>query len=150
MNTNTSASNALERARLAYEQMKRREYNAAMKRRARARARNIALAVSVGMTVTLVVGLSAYNGWMPTPLRATTNDLRASVSKFDEGRPAQVRSHVKGNTCQELRFSNESGALIGGSFVPCENESKREAVLPLLPSPGKGPRLNSIRDSFRP
>ena len=37
MSTNAASSTALERARLAYEQMKRREYNAAMKRRSRAR-----------------------------------------------------------------------------------------------------------------
>ena len=39
MSTNINAPTALERARIAYEQMKRREYNAAMKQRARAQHR---------------------------------------------------------------------------------------------------------------
>lgn len=152
MRTDAAPSTALERARIAYEEMQRREHIAAMRQRARARARNIALAAMVGTMLVLVIGLSLYNGWMPTPLRATTNDMRADKgSKFGEARTTQVRSYVKGNTCQELKFSNDSGALIGGSLVPCEAEPKREPLaessLPPPPAP-KAPRLNSVRDAF--
>ena len=146
----TNAPTALERARIAYEQMKRREYNAAMKQRAR--ARNIALAVTLGVTVALVIGIAIYNGGMPASLRSSANDMRAdSGGKFGEARTAQVRSFVKGNTCQELQFNNDSGALIGGSLVPCEAEPKREPLQSLPPPPAsaaKGVRLNSVRDAF--
>lgn len=150
MRTDAAPSTALERTRIAYEQMQRREYNAAMKRRARARARNIALAATLGTTVALVIGLSVYNGWMPTPLRTTANDMRAdNGGKFAERRTVQVRSYVKGNTCQELKFSNDSGVLVGGSLVPCEAEPKREPLsIPVLSTTPKGTRLNSIRDGF--
>lgn len=150
MRTDAAPSTALERARIAYEEMQRREYNAAMKRRARARARNIALAATVGTTVALVIGLSVYNGWMPTSLRTAAHDMRADTGgKFAEGRTAQVRSFVKGNTCQELKFSNDSGALVGGSLVPCEAEPKREPLaMPPPSSTAKGARVNSIRDAF--
>jgi hypothetical protein len=148
MNTSPSASGALERARLAYEQMQRREYNAAMKRRARARARNIALALAFGIAVSAGIGLSIYNGWMPDPARSSAKDKHAN-SKSGEAETVKVRSFVKDNTCQELQFSSQSGVLVGGTFVPCRNESKREPLPPPtgeVPIPGK--RINSIRDSF--
>jgi len=150
MRPNAEPLTAVERARLAYEQMKRREHHAAMTRRARARTRNIALALTMAVMLSLGLGLSIYKDWMPASLRSSAHDMRAdSGGRFGQDRTAQVRSHIKGNTCQELKFSNDSGALLGGSFVPCEPESKREAVFPLLPGPNpKGPRLNSIRDAF--
>mgnify|MGYP001255518827 FL=1 len=150
MSTNATASTALERARIAYEQMKRREYNAVMKRRSRARARNIALAATLGVTVALVLGITIYNGGMPTPLRSSAHDMRAdNGGKFGAARTAQVRSHIKGNTCQELQFSNDIGTFVGGSLVPCEAEPKREPLTALPPpSAAKGTRLNSIRDAF--
>jgi hypothetical protein len=149
MNPNAAPSTALERARTAYDQMKRREYNAVMKQRSRARARNIALAVTLGVTVALVLGVTIYSGGMPTSLRSSANDMRADRGgKFGEQRTAQVRSHIKGNTCQELQFNNDKGVYVRGALVQCETESKREAILPLLPSPNKGARANSIRDAF--
>jgi hypothetical protein len=152
MSPPAAPSTALERARIAYDQMKRREYNAAMKQRSRARTRNIALAVTLGVTVALVLGIAIYNGGMPTSLRSSTSDMRAdNGGKFGAARTAQVRSHIKGNTCQELQFSNDIGTFVGGSLVPCVAEPKRESVLPLLPGPGasKGARVNSIRDAFK-
>lgn len=141
---------AVERARLAYEQLKRREYNAVMKRRARARTRNIALALTVVITLTLCIGVSIYEGWMPESFRSSAHDRRAdNGSRSGKEGTIPVRSYVKGNTCQELNFSNEDGALVSGSFVPCRNESKRE--LPPFPgstNKGAGARVNAIRDSF--
>jgi hypothetical protein len=150
MSTNSSAPTALERARIAYEQMKRREYNAEMKRRSRARTRNIALAVTLGVTVALLVGAAIYNGGMPTPLRATTNDMRAAIGgKFGEARTAQLKSFVRGNTCQQLQFNNDTGLFTAGSLVPCEADPKREPLQELPPpSAAKGVRVNSIRDHF--
>ncbi len=149
MATNFNAPTALERARIAYEQMKRREYNAAMKRRSRARTRNIALAATLGITVSLVLGITIYNGGMPTSLRSSTNDMRAdNGGKFGAARTAQVRSHIKGNTCQELKFSNDSGTFVGGNLVPCEAEPKREPLAAAPSSTPKGARVNSIRDHF--
>lgn len=147
MSTGAAPSSALERARIAYEQMQRREYNAVMKRRARARTRNIALAVTFGTTLVLVIGLSLYNGWMPTQARTAAQESRGT--RTETAKTANVRSFVKGNTCQELKFSNESGALVGGSFVPCEAEPKREPLqVPVLTTTPKATRLNSVRDAF--
>jgi hypothetical protein len=155
MSRDPAPSTALERARLAYEQLKRREHAAAMKRHARERTRNIVLAVTLGVVVALGLGISVHQGWMPTPLRTTANEPRAvDNSKFGETRTAPIRSFVKGNTCQEMQFNNDSGIYVKGALVPCEAESKREAseYLPLLPgaNPGatKGQRLNSVRDAF--
>jgi hypothetical protein len=153
MRTDAAPSTALERARIAYEQLKRREHDAATKRRARERTRNIVLAVFMACAVAISLGISVHNGWMPTSLRSATNEPRvADNSKFGETRTAPIRSFVKGNTCQEMQFSNDKGIYVKGALVPCEVETKRETVFPLLPSPNasatKGPRVNSIRDAF--
>ncbi|MBX9776413.1 MAG: hypothetical protein K2Y71_18700 [Xanthobacteraceae bacterium] len=158
MSRDAAPSTALERARIAYEQLKRREHDAAMKRRGRQRTRNIVLVVFLGFVVALGLGVSVYQGWMPTPLRSATNEQRAvDSSKFSETRTAPIRSFVKGNTCQEMHFSNDKGIYVKGALVPCEAESKKNAlsdVMPLLPSSsgsgssGKGQRMNSIRDTF--
>ena len=58
MSTDSAPSSALERARIAYEQMQRREYNVAMRRRARARARNIALVATFGGALAIITGVS--------------------------------------------------------------------------------------------
>jgi len=144
MRTGAAPSTALERARIAYEQMQRREHNAAMKRRSRARARNIALAATLGTTLVLVIGLSVYNGWMPTPLRTTAQEARGDRTRTEVAPTVQVRSFVKGNTCRELQFNNDSGALVGGSFVPCEKEGKT----PPQATP-EGKRLDAIRDALK-
>jgi hypothetical protein len=152
MSRDAAPSTALERARIAYEQLKRREHNAALKRRARERTRNIVLAVIMGFAVAVGLGLSVHNDWMPTAQRSAMNEPRgASNSKFGETRTAPIRSFVKGNTCQEMQFDNDKGIYVKGALVPCEAESKRNGladVMPLLPSSngggGKGPRMNSI------
>jgi hypothetical protein len=155
MRNDAAPSTALERARIAYAQLKRREQDAAMKRRARERTRNIVLAVCMGFAVALGLGISVHQGWMPTPLRSAANEPRAADnSKFGETRTAPIRSFVKGNTCQEMQFNNDKGIYVKGALVPCEAESKRDAsaYLPLLPganaSATKGQRMNSIRDAF--
>ena len=155
MSRDAAPSTALERARIAYEQLKRREHNAALKRRARERTRNIVLAVVIGFVVAIGLGISVHNGWMPTSLRSATNEPRvADNSKFGETRTAPIRSFVKGNTCQEMQFNNDKGIYVKGALVPCEPETKRDAsaYLPLLPGGNanatKGRRINSIRDSF--
>ena len=144
MPTDAAPSTALERARIAYQQMQRREHNAAMKRRSRARARNIALAATFCATLVVIVGLSAYNGWMPTPLRTTAQDTRADKIKKEAARTVQVRSFVQGNTCRELQFNNDSGDLIAGKLVPCEVDKKT----PPQDTP-EGKRLDAIRDALK-
>jgi hypothetical protein len=144
MPTGAAPSTALERARVAYEQMQRREYNAAMKRRSRARTRNFALAVTFGSTLAIIIGLSIYNGWMPTPLRTAAQDTRADKTRTEAARTGHVRSFVKGNTCRELQFNNDSGTLVAGKFVPCEVDKKT----PPQETP-EGKRLDAIRDALK-
>jgi hypothetical protein len=144
MPTDAAPSTALERARIAYQQMQRREFNAAMKRRSRARARIVALVTTVGTMLAIVVGLSVYNGWMPTPLRTTAQETRPDKTRTAVAPTVQVRSFVKGNTCRELQFNNDSGALIGGNFVPCEVDKKT----PPQETP-EGKRLEAIRGALK-
>jgi hypothetical protein len=157
MRTDAAPSTALDRARIAYEQLKRREHDAAMRRRARERTRNIVLAVSVGFMAALSLGVSVYQGWMPTPLRSAAQESRAvDKGKFSETRTAPIRTFVKGNTCQEMHFNNDKGIYVKGELVPCQPEAKRglSDFMPLLPSSSsnagasKEQRMNSIRDSF--
>lgn len=144
MRSDAAPPTALERARIAYEQMQRRAYNAAMKRRARARARNIALAATSGCMLAVILGLSIYNGWMPTPLRTAAQETRADRTRTEAARTGQVRSFVKGNTCRELQFNNDSGTLVAGNFVPCETDTKTPAQ-----ATPEGKRLDSIRDALK-
>lgn len=142
MKSEAAPSSALERARIAYEQMQRREHNAAMRRRSRARARNIALAATLGGTLAAIVGLSVYNGWMPTPLRTTAQDGRPDKTRTAVAPTVQVRSFVKGNTCRELQFDNDSGTLVAGNFVECDKAKPPPESTP------EGKRLNAIRDTL--
>lgn len=136
---------AIERTRLAYEQMKRREHLAAVKRRGRERTRNVGFAVAVAGTVLLVIGIAIYNDWMPTSLRSSAQEMRTEKGKKEPARTAHIRSFVRGNTCRELRFNNDNGALIGGSFVPCETDGKP----PPPEETPEGVRLNAIRDALK-
>jgi hypothetical protein len=144
---NVSGSNraltAIERARLAYALMVQRHREVIMQRRSRERTRVITVVVLCVGLIALILGAAIYNNWMPTSLRSATLSRKADDGKFGETRNGQVRSFIRGNTCQELQFSNDSGVYVGGSLVPCEVEAKRETA-----TPSKGTRVNSIRDAF--
>ena len=81
---------------------------------------------------------------MPTPLRTTASETRADKTRHEAARTVQVRSFVKGNTCRELQFNNDSGTLVAGSFVDCDGKAK-----PPPESTPEGKRLNSIRDALK-
>ncbi len=123
----------------------RRQRGLASKQRARDRSRSITVSViCVGFAMT-VIGTAIYYDWLPTSLRSSTMAQSSDDRMFAETRTGQVRTHVKGNTCQELQFSNVTGSYVGGSFVPCKAEPKPGEA----PSPqAKGSRINSIRDAF--
>ena len=146
MSPNAAPLTAIERARLAYEQMKRRQHDAAVQRRARERSRNITLAVICGGTLAADRRHRDLQRLDADTRCARRRTKCATTDKFDETRTGQVRSFVKGNTCQELQFNNDSGVYVGGNLVPCDGESKpRAAAATATP---KGARLNSIRDAF--
>jgi hypothetical protein len=151
-----TAMSAIERAHQAYEQMKRRQYNAVVEQRARDRSRNIKLAATAAVMIVFFLGLSIHNGWLTNSIRSSEQQStsgRSDNRNFGETRTAPIRSFVKGNTCQEMQFNNDQGIYVRGALVPCEVESKREPlVLPLLPQPGSNPstrpRLDAVRDAF--
>src|SRR5688572_679684 len=93
---------AIERARLAYEVMMRRQRDVAMQRQQRERLRIIRLVVTVVSVPMLACGTAAYNDWIPTSLRSSIFTRGGDDGKFSETRTGQVRSHVQGNTCREL------------------------------------------------
>jgi hypothetical protein len=149
-----SPSSAIERAHRAYEEMQRRQSNAAMKQRARDRSRNIKVAIGAAFMIAVVLGLSFQNGWLTNSIRTTGQSNAGRLDhRFDESREAPIRSFVKGNTCQQMQFNNDLGIYVRGALVPCEAESKREPLAlpnqPYTPPPlNRGPRIDAVRDSF--
>ena len=150
MSPNASPLTAIERARLAYDMMKRRQRGVELQRRARERSRNITLAAIVAATLLLVARIAGYNGGMPDSLRATAHEPRGDRTRTSEARTGQVRSYVKGNTCRELQFNNDSGTFVGGSLVACDpgEKTRDPSGVQIQPATPKGARLNSIRDGF--
>jgi hypothetical protein len=134
---------AIERARAAYEELMQRQRAVAQERQARARTRKVTLLVSLGTLVTVLSGVVIYNGWIPEGVRSTLLGS-SSASRYDNSRTGQVRTMVQGNTCQELKFSNDSGSFVSGNLVSCET-----TVIKAPPVPSTaGSRVNSIRDAF--
>jgi hypothetical protein len=150
MSPNAVPVTAIERARLAYETLKRRQHGAEMQRRARERSRNITLAAIVAVTLLFVAGIAIYNGGMPESLRETAHEARGDRTRTSEARTGHVRTYVKGNTCRDLQFNNDSGTFVGGSLVACDpGEKQRESSGARgQPATPNGARLNSIRGGF--
>jgi hypothetical protein len=150
MSPNAGPVTAIERARLAYEIMKQRQHGAELQRRARERSRNITLAAIVAATLLLVAGIAVYNGGMPDSLRATAHETRGDRTRTSAARTGQVRSYVKGNTCRELQFNNDSGIFVGGSLVACDpgEKTRDPSSVQAQPATPNSARLNSIRGGF--
>jgi hypothetical protein len=150
MSTSASPLTAIERARLAYDMMKRRQHGVEVQRRARERSRNITMAAIVAASLLLVAGIAIYNGGMPDSLRATTHEGRNDRTRTSEARTGQVRSYVKGNTCRELQFNNDSGTFVGGSLVACDpgEKTRDPSGVPTQTATPNGARMNSIRGGF--
>src|SRR5688572_4706440 len=98
-----SQPSAIERAHAAYEALMQRQRDAALLREARARKLRIRWTVSLGVLFGSLFGVMLYNGWIPQGLRSSilAGDVVAA-KRFGETRTGQVRSMVRGNTCQEL------------------------------------------------
>jgi hypothetical protein len=136
---------AFERARIAYEQMAKRKRQAAAARRARERARSVRRAVASCAVITLLLGVTVYQGWhsallgSPTPPRDSTGD------RFASDRTGRVRTPVSGDTCRELEFDNANGRFTGGSIGPCD-EVNESALAAAKAQPTR--RLDSLRSVF--
>ena len=107
------------------------------------RSRTITAVVICMALITCILGVAIYADWLPTSFRTATLARKPDAGKFAETRNGQVRSFVKGNTCQELEFSNDRGIYVDGYFVPCAVETDASSQ-PL----DKGGRIISIRDAF--
>lgn len=135
--------NAMERARVAYDQMMRRQRAVTAERRQRERSRfAVIVSVLVGM-LALAVGVVTYYGWLPSSWRSSTLTVQTE-DDFVRTRTGQVRSFVRGDTCRDLHFSNDAGAYVAGKLVPCQSAVKPEAA----PMQIGADRLNSIRGAF--
>jgi hypothetical protein len=134
---------AVDRARAAYEEMMRRQRDAAQLRQARDRTITIRWMISVGMLFALLLGVVIYNGWIPEGLRASMLGSDAAAKRFGATRTGQVRT-MQGNTCKELNFSNDSGSYVSGNEVSCDTAIAK----PAQPQSSVGSRANSIRDAF--
>lgn len=133
---------AIDRVRIAYEQMVERKREAAMAREARERRRVVRLVVAGSAMIAMLICTAIYNDWLPSARSFMPGDASA---EFKKSRTGQVRSYVKGNTCQELQFNNASGTYIGGNLVPCDAPARRAAQESSVSS---GSRVFSIRDAF--
>jgi len=134
---------ALDRARIAYEEMVRRQQAVATARQLRGRKRKIRAAIVCGGIAVLLIACTIHYDLVPTSLRSGILSRNGTDADFGTTRTGQVRTYVKGNTCQELQFNNVSGGYVGGAFVPCDTVLRKEA-----PPSTSGQRVNSIRDSF--
>jgi hypothetical protein len=134
---------AIERARAAYEELMQRQRALALARQARERTRRTIFLVSLGAVSAVLLGIVIYNGWLPQGLRSSILAGDTVSNGFGSSRTGQVRSLVQGNTCQELKFSNDSGSFVSGNLVSCE-----AVVTKQVQPPSKGSRVNSIRDAF--
>ena len=113
-----TALTAIERARLAYEQMKRRQYNAAVQRRARDRSRNIKLAVTLRASrLCCFLGIAIYNGWLPNSLRSSAHATRARRRQKVRRNANRARSAAssRATPARRLQFNNDMGIYVGGS-----------------------------------
>jgi hypothetical protein len=135
---------AIERAHIAYEAMMQRQREVAMQRQAKLHARRIRFVILSGVAFAVLMGLAIRYDWMPTSLRSLTLQRGQAPNHFVDSRTGHVRSFVKGDTCQELHFNNDSGAFVGGNVVACKTEPNNQAALP----PSRRMRMNSIRDAF--
>ena len=133
---------AIDRARAAYEELMRRQRDAAQLRQARDRTVRMRWIVSVGALFAALLGVVIYNGWIPEGLRASMGGDNAA-KRFGATRTGQVRT-MQGNTCKELNFSNDSGSYVSGNLVSCETA----IVKPAQTQSSAGSRVNSIRDAF--
>jgi hypothetical protein len=128
---------AVDRARIAYEEMLRHKQAAANVRRLRAQSRAARVAIVCGAFIGLLVGCFIFYDLLPAPMHSRDD------ATFGKTRTGQVRSFVKGNICQELQFNNVSGGYVGGALVPCDTTVRKEAT-----HQTSGQRVFSIRDAF--
>jgi hypothetical protein len=91
----------------------------------------------------LLLACTVHYDLVPAPLRSASLSRNSADADFGKTRTGQVRSYVRGDTCQELQFNNVSGGYVAGALVPCDTILRKEAV----PS-SAGHRVNSIRDAF--
>lgn len=137
----TASLTAFERARIAYELMRRHKVAAAAERRIRERARVVRLLAIVASVMVVVIGSAIYGGWLPTAFDHADSETMGEEGRFEETRTGHVRSHYRGDTCRELQFSNSAGRYVGGVLVPCETVMKPQTV------PRHSP-LEAIRGAF--
>ncbi|MPZ37573.1 MAG: hypothetical protein GEU95_05835 [Rhizobiales bacterium] len=122
----------------------RRQRAAMAERRRRDRSRFITIVSVLVGTLALTVGMVTYNGWFPSSWRSSALIARVEDDSFSRTRTGQVRSFVRGDTCRDLHFSNDTGAYIADSLVPCQMVLKPDPA----PMRTKAERLNSIRGAF--
>jgi hypothetical protein len=144
MDPSAARITASERARAAFEAMKKRQSVAANGRRMRERIHHVKWAV---VATGVIVGLSVialYKDWLPQSQRTSVQSK--AIDGFGESRTGQVRLHVTGNVCHDLKFNNDTGMYVKGSVVPCRIEAGPDG--PGATPSAAGARLNSIRDAF--
>jgi hypothetical protein len=94
--------------------------------------------------IAILLGTAIYNDWLPSARSILSGDNASA--EFKKTRTGQVRSFVKGNTCQELQFNNASGTYVGGNLVPCDAPARRAEAQGNEATSGS--RVFSIRDAF--
>jgi hypothetical protein len=127
---------AIERVHLTHVLEMLREREAALQQQASLRARHGRIAATAVGLVVLLIGAAL---WLPTSWSLERNGAAPTVA---ERRTGQVRSVVRGDTCQNLHFSNERGGFVAGEIMPCPPESPATTQL------SSGSRMHSIRNAF--
>ena len=118
----------------AVEARQTREYN-----------RHLLYAFVGWVLLTASLGIGMQQGWLPTSLLSVVmKPLDPAAEEFERTRAGQIRTPIKGDTCREITFDNDSGRLAGGDAVRCQQEAEDGQH-----NVGTGGRINAIRDSFR-
>jgi hypothetical protein len=109
-------------------------------KQARERLRHILYALVGCILLAASLGIGMQQGW----LSKAAKPRDPALDDFAQTRTGQIRTPIKGDTCREITFDNDSGRLAGGNAVPCQPASEEGQRMI-----GTGDRINAIRDSFR-
>jgi hypothetical protein len=136
-------TSAEDRIHAVHAEAELRKLKAAVEKGKRERTRHALFAFLGYLLLALVLIVGIQQGLVPIAINAVTVRGDPKADQFEQTRAAQIRMPVKGETCREVSFDNNSGRFSGGNTAPC-NPSP-EAVQ--RGTAGTG-RINAIRDSF--
>jgi hypothetical protein len=138
-----TTSDAARRVRAAFDEMAKRKRQALAARRKRVRTQALGLALLAVAASGVLVSIGLYQGWFTLSLpQFAAGGRRAVPNHFDGTRTGYVRTHVRGSTCRDILFDNESGRFSDGNLVPCDTDAAAKNKM------NDAALVNALRDGF--